>query len=502
MFLKKNCWLKSILLSLAAGIIIGCQFGPMPKSSVFNQIPAEYIEGQFIIEADGPWCPWPADSCPTAIGGGNYIMERRNNHWLITPEMKPLNSDTKILVPYDADQDLCQTEFAGTVCSPNYTTELYTPNDPRFERGELWGLGPIPGADAVAAWQKQTGKAEIVVAVIDTGIEIAHPDLRERIWTNEKEIPGNGIDDDRNGYIDDYHGVDIVAGKGNGDDQQGHGTHVAGSICATGNNDQGVVGVNWKCSLLPVKIFGASGGGSYFDALRGIDYVTDLRKRGVPIVVANNSWGGRGYSQPLENAVARAIKAGVVFVAAAGNSGSDNQHSPHYPSNFEDVLAVAAIARDGRLASFSNYGDPVHIGAPGVQILSTYPGSRYSYLQGTSMAAPHVSGAVALLSAQHPNLDRKNLQKQILDTAASLPSLKGKVTTGGTLDAANALQAEPDPVDPEPPTCKRKKYRKCWKNCKRTYESKRKRRKCRKNCRQTFHCPPRWWESLSEFLFG
>jgi subtilisin family serine protease len=323
------------------------------------------------------------------------------------------------------------------------------PNDPSLS--QLWGLhntgqsGGVVDADidAPEAWDVTTGSRSVVIGVIDSGVDVSHPDLAANIWRNPGEIPGNGIDDDNNGFIDDVSGWDFVSNDNVPQDGDGHGTHVAGTIGGVGNDGRGVTGVNWQVSLLPLKFLSDSGSGSTAAAIAAINYATALRARGVNIVATNNSWGGGGFSSALQDAIRRHGEAGILFVAAAGNESSNNDTVAAYPANYAlpNVISVAALDRSDQLASFSNYGaTKVHIGAPGVAIYSTTPGNRYASYNGTSMAAPHVAGVAGLLAAANPQATMAEMRAAILDSAVPIPALSGSATTGGRLNAAAALQ--------------------------------------------------------------
>src|SRR6266581_2407804 len=330
---------------------------------------------------------------------------------------------------------------------PNYIVKaVATPDDPRYP--EQWSLnnigqtGGTPGADidAPEAWDRVTGSSGIVVAVIDTGVDYTHPDLAANIWTNPGEIPGNGIDDDGNGYVDDVHGFDFCNNDNDPMDDHGHGTHVSGTIAAVGNNGIGVAGVNWSAQIMPVKFLGPGGSGYTSDAIRAVLYATDMGAR-----VLNNSWGGGGYSEALRDAVVAAYEANVLFVAAAGNSSNNADVVPLYPAAYDvpNVISVAATDHYDGLAYFSNYGpNSVHLGAPGVNILSTVSAtgdpccsdaSGYKLLSGTSMATPHVAGSAALLLAQDASRSAIGLKSLLLDTVNPVPSLAGITVTGGRL---------------------------------------------------------------------
>ncbi len=329
-----------------------------------------------------------------------------------------------------------------------------TPNDASYS--STYGMNQI---DAPEAWNKTTGSDSVVVGVIDTGVDYTHPDLVGNIWTNPGEIAGNGIDDDGNGFVDDVHGFDFVNNDGDPMDDNHHGTHVAGTIAAQGNNGRGVSGVAWNTSIMALKFLSASGAGYTSDAVRAINYATMMRTQyGVNIRVLNNSWGGGGYSGSLEAAIQASEQADILFVAAAGNDGTNNDASPHYPSNYyvNNVISVAATDQNDNLASFSNYGaSTVDIAAPGVGIYSTIAGGYYASFSGTSMAAPHVAGAAALAFAYDPDATAAEVKDAILGGGDLISGLSGKVATGmrlnaaGTLDLLSPASNDPTP-EPEP----------------------------------------------------
>ena len=303
---------------------------------------------------------------------------------------------------------------------------------------------------APSAWDISPGSSQVVVAVIDTGVDYTHPDLAANIWSNPGEIPSNGIDDDQNGYVDDLHGVNVLAGSGDPLDDNNHGTHCSGTIGGVGNNAQGVAGVNWNVQLMGVKFLASSGAGSLYGAIAGIHYAI---QNGAKIISA--SWGGGGYSQALYDAISEAKDAGVLFVAAAGNSGLDSDVIPGYPAAYDldNIVSVAATGKNDSLATFSNYGaKSVDIAAPGVGILSTTIGGGYEGFSGTSMATPHVAGVAALVKSVYPELDYHALKARLLDGDA-IPALSGKILTGKRLNAYRALtsQAQPGSGEESPP---------------------------------------------------
>lgn len=326
---------------------------------------------------------------------------------------------------------------------PNYVVKIAatTPNDPRFN--ELWGMhntgqtGGTPGADihAPETWDFNTGSREIVVAVIDTGVDYTHPDLTNNIWTNLGEIPGDGIDNDGNGYVDDIHGYDFVNLDGDPMDDNDHGTHCSGTIGGEGNNNLGVAGVCWQVRIMGVKFLSAYGGGSTADAILSVQYATLMKAK-----VMNNSWGGGGYSQALKDAIEAAGAAGIIFAAAAGNSGTDNDLIPFYPSGYDSPNIVAVMSTDDHdvRSSFSCYGlTSVDLAAPGSDILSCQPGGGYQYMSGTSMSTPHVSGACALLLAANTNLSVAQVKQALLSTVD--PVVPGLCVSGGRLNLSRAL---------------------------------------------------------------
>ena len=327
-----------------------------------------------------------------------------------------------------------------------------------FRSASLWGMnntgqdGGTAGADigAVTAWDTSTGDTDVIVAVIDTGVDYNHEDLQGNIWTNPNEIAGNGIDDDGNGVIDDVHGYSAIDDDGDPMDDNGHGTHVSGTIGAKGNNGVGVVGVNWDVSIIGCKFLSAGGSGSTDGAIACIDYLTDLKvNHGVDIKASNNSWGGGGFSQALKDSIESGGDAGILFVAAAGNSASDNDATPSYPASYDStsVMAVASTDRNDNMSGFSQYGlTSVDIGAPGSAILSTTPGNGYSTFNGTSMATPHVVGAAALVWSINPDLTIDEMKQLLMDSGDANADLTGKTVSGARLNVATAL----DMADPSP----------------------------------------------------
>lgn len=348
---------------------------------------------------------------------------------------------------------------------PNYIYRVVrTPNDPML--GNLWGLKNIGqkdsdnqlgtagvDIDAERAWDIETGSDSVIVAVIDTGVDYTHPDLADNMWNNMAEKNGQaGVDDDGNGFVDDIYGMNFTnAASPTADprDDHGHGSHCSGTIGARGDDGKGIVGVAWNTKIMALKFLGADGSGSLEGAIKAIDYATKMGAK-----IMSNSWGGGGVSQLLLESIQRTHAAGAVFVAAAGNDGSNNDTRPTYPATYDvaNVVAVAAIDNKGNLASFSNYGrTKVHVGAPGVNVYSSVTGGRYDSWSGTSMATPHVSGVVALIASHEPNLTNLEIKERLIATVSPMRQLKGKVVANGRVNAFQALTNTVAPADPNDP---------------------------------------------------
>src|SRR6266542_3346158 len=356
----------------------------------------------------------------------------------------------------EAIADLLQSGLVEYAEPDFQVSALAVPNDFRYNDGSLWGLhntgqfGGLPGADIHAqdGWDIQNSAANIIVAVIDTGVRYTHEDLANNMWNNPGEIAGNGLDDDGDGYVDDVHGINAIANTGDPNDDHGHGTHVSGTVGAVGNNNVGVVGVAWRVQIMACKFLDSSGNGFISDAIKSMDYA---RSKGAKVV--NASWGSISFtSSALHDAIDSLRQAGIIFAAAAGNSAANNDVRPLYPASYEldNIISVAATMRTDDLAFFSDYGaTTVDLGAPGAAIFSCWNGSDndYRYNDGTSMAAPHVAGTCALMMAHYPNDNYQQIISRILSNIDPLPALAGKCVSGGRLNLQRALSGgAPPPV--------------------------------------------------------
>ncbi len=407
----------------------------------------EYVPGEIIIKFHENVSSQGKESLLVPVGG-----QKLRNFDGIKAEQWRVSTDVEAAIAE------LENDPRVAYAQPNYIVHIIgIPDDTRFS--DLWGMhntGQTGGTvdadiDAVEAWDVFTGSSDVLVAVIDSGVDYNHPDLVDNAWTNPGEIAGNGLDDDNNGFVDDMHGYDFYNDDADPMDDNGHGSHCSGTIGGTGNNGLGVTGVSWDVSIMGLKFLSAGGTGNTADAIACVEYAT---AQGVDIM--SNSWGGGPYDAALEAAIEAAYQAGIFFVAAAGNSGTDNDSGAHYPSNYEVPNVISVMATDHTDVRVnepgwwaSNYGlTSVDIAAPGLHIWSTTPGSNYSDYSGTSMATPHVAGALALLRGRFPNIgvdDGINLLMTVGNDP--LASLDGLCVSGSRLNVLKLI-GDPDETPP------------------------------------------------------
>lgn len=456
---RKTLFVAGALLVLTAGAALGEYW---PGSQFEDPNGAKYVEGELLVrfapKADGRIpSRTERDAVLTALGGA----KETGSYWLVpglTVVRLPDGLSVEVALPlFNKRPEILYAE-------PNYLLYiLFTPNDPRFDL--QWGLHNTgqtegtAGADVNApeAWDLAMGTREIVVAVIDTGVDYQHPDLARNMWVNEGEIPGNGVDDDENRFIDDVYGYNMIGSEPNIDpcgvpdpcenasgdpmDDNGHGTHCAGIIGAVTNNSRGLAGVCPNVTIMALKFLHKSGGGLTKDAISCIQYAVN---NGANIM--SNSWGGGGYNQSLEAAIEAAAEAGLLFIAAAGNNNSNNDTKYCYPATYDcnNIIAVLATDHDDEKASFSNYGaKSVELGAPGDSIESAWNLARYASKRGTSMACPHVAGACALVWSVNPSLSGQDVNDVILDSVDKVDSLEDMCITEGRLNVHRAILKVP-----------------------------------------------------------
>ncbi len=448
-----------VLVSLGAAAL--GLLGSVPQAQAMNQVirTQEHVPGEVLVKLKSQ----------SRVQAQSVVIQtlRRALGQEAVLSIHPLVTDAQVQnVRIANDSDLPRAIAAlrqsdsVEVAEPNWVVhalESGVPTDPEFQK--LWGLKNTGQADSAGqvgtvgadinvlpVWQQgHTGSRNILVAVIDTGIDWTHPDLKDNLWTNPGEVEGNGKDDDGNGFIDDIHGWNFFANTAASNDDHDHGSHCAGTIGASANNGQGVAGVNWNVSLLPVKFLSGSGSGSTEGAINSVNYARQMK-----VNVMSNSWGGGGFSQLLLDAIKAAKDQGILFVAAAGNDSSDNDALPSYPASYQldNVLAVAATDNRDSIASFSNFGKTtVHVAAPGVKIFSTVKGGKYATFSGTSMATPHVAGIAALLMSADSTLTYADIKSRLIRTSTPVQGLKGKVVAKGRVNAYNALMNVVPPND-------------------------------------------------------
>ena len=432
------------LAAFAAGeIIVGVKEAAPGSAAAKAAAPVSFLGGKAKIKREMIRARRGTRSASGAKRPAAPVLKPGRKLYLVTVDDKSKAGMQKALEDLRKDPNVAYAE-------PNYKVKaIGMPDDPDF--GLLYGLhnsgqtGGVADADidAPEAWDTYTGDHNVIVGVIDTGIDYLHPDLAENIWTNPGEIPGNGIDDDANGYIDDIHGWDFVNNDADPMDDHYHGTHCAGTIAGSGNNGVGVTGVAWKAKLAALKFLDAGGSGSTEAAIEAIAYANAM-----DIPITSNSWGGGGFSQALKDVIDAGGERGFLFVAAAGNNASDNDQFASYPASYESGNIVSVAATDSRdeMAYFSNYGAAsVDLGAPGVDTYSCAPGNGYQYLSGTSMATPHVAGAAALIKSYNTQLGQAELKAALLAGVDPIPAMNGRTVSNGRLNVDKALRGVSPP---------------------------------------------------------
>jgi thermitase len=472
--------MKKILAFLVVGVAV---FGSQRVARAQNPTHLQFVADEILIQfRHGATAGERADARGLVAGTRRRLIRQNGSGALEVATTRGWSVEDAAAV--------LRRHPAVDYAEPNwiYTHQVITSDDPHYISGSLWGmLGETTapanqfGSRAAEAWAAgNVGSASVYVGVIDEGIDLNHPDLASNIWSNPFD-PIDGIDNDGNGFVDDVHGWDfsqhnnsIYDGSLIDSTTDSHGTHVGGTIGAVGGNGIGVAGVNWHVTMIPAKFLGP-GGGTTADAVSAIDYIIDLKTRhGLNIVATNNSWGGGSYSQALHDAIIRAANADILFVAAAGNGnffglGLDNDTAPYYPSSYntmagtptqaaasyDAVIAVASIMSTGATTTFSNYGQTtVDLGAPGSGIWSTTPNNGYRSFSGTSMAAPHVTGAAALYASLNPLAPASIIKSALLDSALAAPtaSLDNITVTNGRLDIRYFAGSPPPPPPANPPS--------------------------------------------------
>ncbi len=406
-------------------------------SSIFalEKTANNYVEGELLVKFKNGTASSAAFSVNSKFGA-KIAQEFPDLGWQVVklPEKMSLSEG---LANYRSSDEIIEAQ-------PNYIYHVQnTPNDVQYS--SLYGMTRI---GAPTAWDTTTGSANVVVAVIDTGVRYTHEDIAANMWRNPAEISGNGIDDDGNGYIDDYYGYDFINNDSDPNDDYDHGTHVAGTIGAAGNNTLGVVGVNWNVKIMALKIHDNTGNSTSAKIIEAYNYVRMMKNRGVNIRVTNNSYGGCneacGYDQATKDAIDAASNQNLVTVFAAGNGNYNNDVTPSYPASYvsPNLISVAASTSTDARSSFSQWGPTsVDVAAPGSGIISLTRTADNSYgsKSGTSMATPHTAGAIALLSAANPNLSAASLKATLMNTVDQMPAWNGIVLSGGRINVSTAI---------------------------------------------------------------
>jgi subtilisin family serine protease len=455
---------KILSLTAACGMLVAVSCvdeGNLTRESSTVREELNYVPNQVLIKFKPGSEAGRASTSALALIDGD-IVERISTNAMKTASARQGIENSEVLLvnsKLGTMEAIARLKNSPDVAyaEPNFIYKHFaTSNDTYYTNGSLWGMygdATSPsnqyGSQAGEAWAAgNTGSSNVWIGIIDEGYMYSHNDLSANAGTNPGEIAGNGVDDDGNGYVDDVYGWDFDKNDDSVFDgvDDDHGTHVAGTVGGVGGNGQGVAGVVWTVKLLSGKFLGKRGG-TTANAIKAVDYFTDLKQRhGINIVATNNSWGGGGFSQGLYDAIERANQAGILFIAAAGNNSNNNDASSSYPASYNNsnIIAVASITSSGSLSSFSNYGaTTVDIGAPGSGIYSTVPVrskgnvvSGYASYSGTSMATPHVTGAAALYASSHPGASASTIKNAIMSSAVATASLSGKCVTDGRLNVS------------------------------------------------------------------
>lgn len=431
---------QKITITLAILSIISQSIGAEISISP-QENDSDYKSGHLLVKTIADYRQDELDDLISAIGG----------HVKRTYSLVP----GLILYEYDNSLDIAdvlhlfRTNDNVEYAEPDYFYHATAQLDPRFlEQWSLENNGQTGGTldadiNAISMWQINPGDQNIVIGVIDTGIDYNHLDLVPNLWHNVLDIPANGLDEDQNGYADDFFGINTIANNGNPLDDNAHGTHVSGTIGAKGNNALGVVGVAQNVQIAACKFLNASGSGSTSDAIECLQYFAKLKTRAlnpVNIIATNNSWSGSSKSSALSDAIKAHQNLGILFVAAASNDAANNDLQGTYPANLPlaNIISVAATDDRDNLASFSNYGKySVHVAAPGVRILSTVLNQSYALFSGTSMATPHVTGLTAIIKSRFPALDYRGIKNLIMSSGVPLASLSNKTISGRRIRGAD-----------------------------------------------------------------
>ncbi len=439
-----KAFIRFFVLALVCYVSFGCINTSEVRAQPSKKDPSQYVPHQLIVKFK---------SCATSSGRASILQKyqfqvikqfQTNGALLLQLPNQLLQNEQSLKLFSQQLASLPELEYA----EPNWIVHsMGQPNGPLFD--QFYALSRNSNLRdqifAQKAWSKTTGSSQVLVAVIDSGIDYNHQDLAGDYWHNAGESGSdsrgqdkrtNGIDDDHNGKIDDWRGWNFLDNNNDPMDSNEHGTHCAGTIGAVGNKGVGITGANGNVSLVGLKFINRDGVGSIADAISAVEYAISIGAH-----VINNSWGGDEYSETMAAVIRKADAAGIVFVVAAGNDSNNNDIGPDYPASYpiDNIISVAAVDGQGQLASFSNYGPrTVHIAAPGVQILSTVPGNDYARLDGTSMAAPYVSGAAALIKARFPQLNVREIKARLLGGATPSAALQPYVRTG-LLNIDNAL---------------------------------------------------------------